>query len=104
MNNIKESNDMKELLIAIDKLKKAFIASYLAAPMRREFVFGQNVPGKRDVQREFVMNLKALISVYTMKIPTADSGKESNISELLDVLDKMDSGSGNELEDEVNDE
>ena len=104
MNNIKESTIMNELLIAINQLNKQFIAQYLASPLQRTFIHGINVPSKRDVQREFVMNLKCLISTMTLTIPGVDAKKSDGFQGVLDALDKMDVGSGNEIQDEVDDE
>ena len=101
MNNIKESNDMNELMLAINKLKKEFLRVYMAAPMRREYVFGQNVPSKSDVQRDFIMNLKALVGVWSLKIPNADGKKDTALTDLLATLDNMDTGSSNDIQNDL---
>ena len=95
---------MEELIKAINKLKADYIREYLAAPMRREYIFGQSVLSKRDVQKAFVMNLKNLISVYTLSIPGVDQKKTDVFDDIVTALDKFDTGSSNDLEDELNDE
>ena len=68
MNNIKESKmtmtiyTEESVKVKLAKLVNEYEQQYEAAPLRREFIFGQNVPSKSDVRRAFAQNVSNLIS------------------------------------------
>ena len=47
-------------------LTKEFWVKYKRAGSRRQYVFGQSVPSKSDIRRDFMANMKGLAEVAQM--------------------------------------
>tara|TARA_R100000234_G_C4949476_1_gene156682 strand:- start:106 stop:390 length:285 start_codon:yes stop_codon:yes gene_type:complete len=49
------------------KLTHEFWVKYKRAGSRRQYVFGQSVPSKSDVRRDFMSNMKGLAEIAIME-------------------------------------
>ena len=96
------------ILNEIKKLKLTFANDYLAAPVKKAFVNGFEVPGKYQVQQAFVQNMKMFINLAMMKDPLTMQDEKDKTQEkfakLLKDLDALeDDASGSEFDQEISD-
>ena len=49
------------------KLTLEFWSKFKRAGSRRQYVFGQSVPGKSDIRRDFMANMKGLAEIAVME-------------------------------------
>jgi len=98
----------KWILREIKKLKLTFAAEFLAAPVKKAFIHGFEVPGKYQVQQAFVQDMKMFINLAMMKDPLtmqSDKGKtQEKFAQLLKDLDALEGdASGSEFDQEISD-
>ena len=74
------------------KLRDNYILSYLKAPSRKEYVFGQRLPNKWDVKKEYTANMKELLAIAKSDPTQADAVEfatgviNSQVDELKQLL------------------
>ena len=62
------------LLEVMKNLTAKYVVQLIKAPSRKEYVFGQRIPNKWDVKKEYVQNMKGLMEVASQ---TGDEEAES---------------------------
>ena len=96
------------ILNEIKKLKLTFAADFMAAPVKKAFIHGFEVPGKYQVQQAFVQDMKMFINLAMMKDPlTMEDEKDKTQEKFAKLLKDIDAlegdASGSEFDQEISD-
>ena len=89
---VKAPGKIKSLML---KLRDNYILNYLKASSRKEFVFGQRLPNKWDVKKEYTANMKELLAIAKSDPDESDAVEfatgviNSQVDELKQLLAEL---------------